>query len=184
MRYEIWFESYQEGSMWSKEDFAPIKVEQIWDMYRDQMIMEEAGVSEGRIRKIHEGRRLLYDTQRVIPESSRGKILRSLPPVVIESADEFIMVIGGTFPDELEEAKRIYRTWLSKIVQRESQRGADDGTYDYYPDCWFVAKQLAEGLGMEGVYNQAVDDLRLTTDYGDEESDLFELIEKIDEVKE
>jgi hypothetical protein len=79
----------------------------------------------------------------------------------------------------LEAAREGLRMWFPILLKREKHRGADDGTYDYYPDAWRVTRQFALALNVEWEYNEAVKELMANSEYGDPDGDLFDLIEKI-----
>lgn len=163
--YQIWFTAYNEGEMWDRTDFGPnLPVEHVWDEYRDRMVMQDVGVSEHQIVSARDLRKSMHEfaDSKVLFDGDDG-----------EHGDLFVM----QFKD-LDEARLVWRAWMRGLRQKEAHRGADDGTYDYYPDAWRVAWQLAQGLDVVDEYRAAVKELRENTEYGDPGGDLFDLIEE------
>lgn len=162
--YQIWFTAYNEGEMWDPNDFQPVKVDRVWDEYRDRMIMEDVGVDEHTIVSARDLRKAMYFSADavVLFDGDDG-----------EHGDLFVMQF-----EDLELARRMFKNWLPVLRLREAHRGADDGTYDYYPDAWRVTWQIAQGLEMVDEYRAFVKDLRENTEYGDPSSELFSLIEE------
>lgn len=162
--YQIWFTAYNEGEMWEADGFGPLEVIRVWDEYRDRMVLQDVGVDEHTIVSARDLRKAMYEfaESKVLFDGDDG-----------EHGDLFLMQF-----EDLEVARDIWRGWLVNLRKQEEHRGADDGTYDYYPDAWRVAFQLAQGLNVLGEYQAAVKELRENTEYGDPGGDLFDLIEE------
>lgn len=162
--YQIWFTAYNEGEMWGIEEFGrPLLARQVWSEYTDRQVMEEVGCTRLQVLSARDVRKSMHSPGNVLFDGDDG-----------EHGDLFLVEF-----DNLEQARDIWRLWLKDLRSKEEHRGADDGTYDYYPDAWAVARQLAEGLRLKDEYNAAVKELRENTEYGEAGSELFDLIQEI-----
>lgn len=163
--YKIWFTSYNEGEMWDPRDFEPLEVVRIWSEYEDRQVMEEVGCTPLQVLSARDVRKTMHDNGDILFDGDDG-----------EHGDLFLMKF-----DNMESARTVFRLWLVELRSREENRGADDGTYDYYPDAWFVTWQIAKGLKMQKEYNAAVDELLKNTEYGTDALMSEHLIRKIEE---
>lgn len=175
-KYEIYFQAYHEGELWDRKDLTceGTTLHKIWDSYMDNVPMEDAGIPDEMVEKFYRARIGLTSNQQVIPESYRSKILLDAPPLERE-AD-----VWQLFIQDLPTFKAWLRgPWAELLLSQEQHRGADDGTYDYYPDLWFVSQQLFRAVGMRKEYNRLRKELFSTTDYGNPDGDLMELIPEV-----
>lgn len=151
--------------MWNQENLAKdlgVQIEQVWDWYMEASVLEDMGVSHELIQNYYEAKCVRYTNRDVVPlEYEFGM-------------DVYLVRI----PDDLRPVKDAFKKWIHGIVADEANTGADDGTYDYYPDVWFVGSQLAVALGSQVAYRGARKVLMATTRYGEDE-DLRELIPAI-----
>jgi hypothetical protein len=171
--YELYFQAYHEGELWDRNDLVcdGTTIHKIWDGYMDNLPLEEAEVPEEMVEKFYQARIGLNSNRKVLPVSYRSKILLDAPAFDRE-ADVWLLFITHlpTFKAHLRGS------WAKHLLQQETHRGADDGTYDYYPDLWFASFQIFSAVGMKKEYYQLRKKLFGTTDYGDADGDLMELI--------
>jgi hypothetical protein len=153
--------------MWGIEEFAKLGGRRVWSDYEDASLLEfVVALSKKTIRKFYNAR----------VGDAKGPGRLNEPPAWEDryGLDVFVLNFWNK-----AEAREVYLEWLKELIGKEEHRGADDGSYDYYPAAWEVAKQIAEALGMKDEYNAAVKELRENSEYGDPGGDLFELIEEI-----
>lgn len=175
--YELFFQAYHEGELWdiSNLEIDGVRIHKVWDSWNDNVPMEEAKIPDEMVEAFYQSRITLNSNRSSIPEKDRPKILVDAPELEREG-DVYLLSIGG-WGNELERFKQhLLGPWALHLLAAEGKRGADDGTYDYYPDLWFISRQLFNALGMQKEYNNLRDELFRTTDYGNPDGDLMELI--------
>lgn len=178
MTVEIYFQAYHEGELWDKSNLEidGVRLEKIWDGYTDNLPLEDAKVPDEMVEAFYQSRVQMHSSRKVVPESLRTRVLRDAPPLERE-ADVYLLIVK-----DLKAFRTHLRTrWADHLLEAENLRGADDGTYDYYPDLWFISHQLFNTLGMAEEYNRLRKQLFDTTAYGDPDGDLMEMIPAAEE---
>ena len=174
MNYEIYFQAYHEGDMWNLEDFnhGLFRPRRIWDDYRDRNLLEEAGVDRPTIGKFYQARALLESTRGVKADPGPYcTILRDFPPLDSDNNPADVYMFSFT---AIKIVREEIVKWLRRKISAGNETGADDGTFDYYPDIWYIGHQLAHALSIQEDYRQLRQQLLDTTQYG--EADLGEYI--------
>lgn len=139
-KYEIYFNAYHDGMQGI--DPAP---EKIWDGYEDGGMMREAGIPPTQIAKVFKARVDWASQQQVIPASYRYQLLGAEPQYDNDGeADLYILRIT-----DRPNFEQQFRFWLEEVVNQADSVGGDDSYFDYYPDYFSVADQLASALGLE-----------------------------------
>jgi len=159
VKYEIFFQEYH--GMWHTTDF-PGKVEEVFNAYEEVEALQQVfKPTEGQIQHYIRAKILQHSNRRAIPETARAEVLYE-PDSIDINMNVWLLRI-----DDKERFVEAFRQWmLYDLIWLEEHRGADDGTYDYYPDAWDVAHQIAKALGMKEEYNRARQKLLDTTAYG------------------
>lgn len=167
MNYEIYFQAYHHGERWNLQEFPyPLfRTEKIWDDYRDRGLLEEVGVDAPTIGKFYWSRVLLHSNRGVKadPGPYCTILLDAKPPefMDIEPSD----VYQFSFTD-IDSVRVEFYNWLKEKIDEGDNTGADDGTFDYYPDIWYIGHQVCHALGMEDEYRRLRQELLDTTQYG------------------
>ena len=77
-----------------------------------------------------------------------------------------------------EELKEL----IPQIWEHFEHKGADDGTYDYFPDLMYAFEQICIAFGREDIYNTIA--LELNEEEYDENGEPFSLLSRKGEVQE
>ena len=184
MHHEIYFRSAQAAENGDYEDLRPAsgRLDKVWDGYEDGMLLAEVGATEELIYKFYQARIDQGSNQGAIfTKTEKGCLLyndlRDIQPADTESFWTIFRLSLWT-DEALEKFKFQFGIWLGELVLKADSVGGDDSTYDYYPDRWDVAAQLAEALGMEVGYRTSRD--LITTNGGRySEEDLPEYIPEL-----
>jgi hypothetical protein len=166
MSYEIFFQEYH--GMWHNTfPKEGAKVEEVWDSYKEREAIEAVfHPTDEQFVELLKYRILSASQGQVIPAEYSAMVLYQ-PDRLEPEMNIWVVRI-----DDLEKFKRLFADWMNDdLIHLEEHRGADDGTYDYYPDAWDVAYQIAKALGLKGSYNHARQILMETTAYGPDRPD-------------
>lgn len=156
---EIYFTAGLAGENGDYEDLRPLhggRLETVWDGYRDLTAWGDA--------KIPVTAEQFFKV-RVLQGSNRGIIPILDRPKIIDDPIERFQEIWDTGEDLLrlslwdqaavERYKMLFIGWLALTAKEAEGVGGDDSYFDYYPDRWFVARQIAHAIpGLKKFYNQ------------------------------
>lgn len=144
-KFEVYFNAYHAGGTSLGAELRPRAVERIWRGYEDGVMMAEAGIPPEQIAKVFEARVDWASQQHVIPKEYRYQLLGEAPQFDPNSEpDLYILRI-----DDRPAFENYFKGWLDRVVEAADSVGGDDSYFDYYPDNFTVADQVAAALGLE-----------------------------------
>ena len=170
-RPEIYFTAWQDNNY--QEALRPNggRLVKIWDNYNDLCLLEAIATPEV-IQKFYQERILQASNRSIIPAKARPKIFNdplNYDPFSI--GDIYILSFGYYDSDEaIEKFKDQFRSWMRQVADEAASVGGDDAYFDYYPDNWEVALQIAKALGMKEDYTK-YRDIAYNLRYADDPDD-------------
>lgn len=136
--YNVFFETWQVG----ENDLHALENHRIlWDEFEEQQAFEKVGLPE-------EWQEKLYKAK---TESHSGptSLDTNKPPEWKEIMDNGPSV--GLFTvwkrNSNREPVAPFQDWLNLLVSIEDGVSGDDSYFDYYPDNWWIAEQIATAMG-------------------------------------
>ena len=145
-RPEIYFEAWQSNNY---EALQPEhgRLQRLWSNYEDFSLLEEL-VTPETIQQFYQARVLQASNRGVLPSHTRPKLFND--PFNFDPASIGDIWILQFWTDAaIEQFKGRFRFWMDEVAHAASSVGGDDAYYDYYPDNWMVALQIARALGMK-----------------------------------
>lgn len=155
---EIYFLSAQAAENGDYEDLRPLqggRLSRVWDDWDDKGVLQNLASPEV-VLNFFRARVLHHSNRSIIPEANRPTIFNDpidIPLEELDGWDVFILSLWGN-PDSEQRFRNQFLGWLELITVEAEEVGGDDSFYDYYPDKWEVARQIASALGMEEEYNR------------------------------
>lgn len=148
-RPEIYFTAWQDNNY--LEALRPVhptrgRLEKIWDHYTDLDNLENIVTPEV-IQKFFQARILQASNRSILPAKDRPRVIHdplNYDPTSIGDIYILDIDLGG-----LEKYKEQFRFWMDEVAHAAASVGGDDSYFDYYPDNWEVALQLAKALEMK-----------------------------------
>lgn len=146
----ILFKAYHDGENMSydHEAFPDHRVLQIWDSYRDQSLYEDIGLSKEWGRKIYEARQAGIFNEK--PGDVEFPAYEDSSELAMDGVAEGWSLYAITIWDR-NKFKESFRQFVVKATELKSTAHGDDSYFDYYPDLWYIADQIAKFLGGEAL---------------------------------